>query len=62
MSAALPARLPARRTVGALALGLVLGLVLLDLARTGGLHPLALPPPVALGSGLAPSGAHCTQG
>ena len=53
---------PTRRVVGALALGAVLALVLLDLGRTGGLDPLALPSPVALGSGLAPTGAHCTQG
>lgn len=49
-----------RVTVGALALclmGLILGV---DLARSGAPDLFTAPPAIALGSGQAPTGAHCT--
>lgn len=55
------AALPGRATTGALVLTLVLAFVLADL-RAHPIDPLAVPAPAALGSGAAPSGAHCTQG
>lgn len=61
MSAPLPAR-PARAATGFLALALVAGMVLLDATRAPAPDPFAAPPPLALGSGQAPSGAHCTGG
>ena len=52
---------PGRATTGALVLVLALGLALADL-RAHAIDPLGAPAPAALGSGAAPSGAHCTQG
>ncbi|WP_372890350.1 hypothetical protein [Rhodosalinus sp.] len=48
-----------RRLTAALALALLAGLLLLDLSRSAPLDPFAAPPPIALGSGQAPGGAHC---
>lgn len=52
---------PGRTTTGALVLALTLAFVLADL-RAHPIDPLTAPAPAALGSGAAPSGAHCTQG
>lgn len=61
MSAPLPHR-PGRLAVAGTAL-LLLGLfVLADLGRSAPLDPFESPPPIALGSGQAPSGAHCSAG
>lgn len=52
-------RLP-RLGVGALALAFI-GLILaVDLARTGAPDLFTAPSAIALGSGQAPTGAHCT--
>lgn len=40
------------------ALGAV-GLIVLDQSQSAPLNPYTAPPMLALGSGLAPSGAHC---
>ena len=48
-----------RPVVGLLALALVAALIALDTAGTGLPDPFLSPPPVALGSGAAPDGAHC---
>jgi hypothetical protein len=58
MTAAPPSR-PARPLVGLLALILVGTIVFWDLLQTGLPDPFSVPPPVALGSGAAPAGAHC---
>ncbi len=58
MTAPRPSR-PARPVVGLLALLLVGLIVGWDLAQGGLPDPFRAPPPVALGSGAAPSGAHC---
>jgi hypothetical protein len=49
-----------RPQIGTLALALLAALVVLDAARTGLPEPFRMPLPLALGSGAAPSGAHCT--
>lgn len=56
-----PAR-PSRPVTGGLALALVAALLVLDLARTPLPDAFTLPPPLALGSGEAPAGAHCSGG
>ncbi|MBR3370786.1 MAG: hypothetical protein IKG52_09155 [Rhodobacteraceae bacterium] len=53
-------RMMSRPVVGGLALGLVLVILALDLARSGAPDLFAAPAPFALGSGEAPTGAHCT--
>ena len=59
MSAA-PAPRLTRPRVGLLALALVAAVIALDTARSGLPDPFRTPPPLALGSGAAPEGAHCT--
>ena len=54
------ARLPSRPATGLAALALIAALVLGDAAQSGLPDLHRAPPPVALGSGLAPTGAHCT--
>lgn len=54
-------RLPARSFVGALVLTGLVGLLVVDHAESRPINPFAAPPPVALGSGQAPQGAHCTD-
>jgi len=51
-----------RPVIGGLALVLVGALVLWDAAAHGLPEPFRNPPPVALGSGAAASGAHCSGG
>ncbi len=51
---------PGRPVVGLLALALVAAIIILDTARSGLPDPFLSPPPLALGSGAAPEGAHCT--
>lgn len=55
-----PAR-PGRIATGLLTLALIGLLLLLDAAQSLPINPHAAPPPVALGSGQPPSGAHCTR-
>ena len=50
---------PARPVVGLLALLLIGVIVTWDLAQAGLPDPFRAPPPLAFGSGAAPSGAHC---
>jgi len=52
----------ARPAIGTLALALVASIVAIDALRAAPIDPFAAPPPVALGSGLAPGGAHCSAG
>ena len=54
-------QLPGRPVVGMLALGLILVLLVVDDAESTPINPFNAPPVIALGSGEAPSGAHCTQ-
>lgn len=49
----------ARPVVGLLALALIGAIVGWDLAQAGLPDPFSAPPPIALGSGAAPAGAHC---
>ncbi|NBB98472.1 MAG: hypothetical protein GVY34_09945 [Alphaproteobacteria bacterium] len=49
-----------RVSVGVLALGLVTVILALDLSRSGAPDLFTAPPALALGSGQAPTGAHCT--
>lgn len=51
-----------RPTVGLIALALVAALVALDALRAEPVDPFTVPAPSALGSGQAPSGAHCSAG
>jgi hypothetical protein len=51
---------PGRTLVAVTVVSLILALVIADLSRSGGIDPFSAPPPLALGSGQAPSGAHCT--
>lgn len=49
------------RTFVALATMAIIGVVIaVDFAATDGIDPFSAPPPIALGSGQAPGGAHCT--
>lgn len=50
----------ARPLVALAVIGLVAGLTALDLVTAAPPDPFDAPPPVALGSGQAPGGAHCT--
>ena len=54
-------KLPGRSLVGTFALGCILLLLVVDNAESTPINPFNAPPVVALGSGEAPSGAHCTQ-
>jgi hypothetical protein len=54
-------QLPGRPVVGMLALGFILVLLVVDDAESTPINPFNAPPVIALGSGEAPSGAHCTQ-
>lgn len=54
-------RFPSRSVVALAAIAIILLLAGLDLKATGGIDPFDAPPPVALGSGQAPGGAHCTD-
>ena len=54
-------QLPGRPAVGMLALGFILVLLVVDDAESTPINPFNAPPVIALGSGEAPSGAHCTQ-
>jgi len=53
--------MPARRTVGLLALTLIIGLLLLDQVQSIPIDPFRAPAPMALGSGQAPTGGHCSN-
>lgn len=52
---------PGRTATGLLTLALIVLLLLLDARQSTPINPHAAPSPVALGSGQAPAGAHCTQ-
>lgn len=54
------APLLSRPRVGLLALALVAAIIGWDSARSGLPDPFRSPAPVALGSGAAPEGAHCS--
>ncbi|WP_169728762.1 hypothetical protein [Salinarimonas rosea] len=51
--------MPQRRTVGLALIAAIALLVALDIGASRPLDPFRAPPPAALGSGAAPSGAHC---
>ncbi|MCA2010338.1 hypothetical protein [Pararhodobacter sp. CCB-MM2] len=51
-----------RPLVSLIALVAVAGLLVWDSAATGLPDPFDFPAPVALGSGAAPTGGHCTAG
>ncbi|TQM92591.1 hypothetical protein [Roseinatronobacter monicus] len=51
-----------RPMTGFLALAFVLAIVALDLGATGAPDLFTAPPALALGSGAAPEGAHCSGG
>lgn len=53
---------PSRPKIGLVALALIAAIVSLDLLRADPVDPFSVPPPSALGSGQAPSGAHCSAG
>lgn len=52
---------PSRPMVGLIALALVATLVIWDAAARGLPIPFRFPAVIALGSGAAPTSAHCTQ-
>ena len=52
----------ARPVVGMLSLAFIAAVIAVDLLRAEPVDPFAVPPPVALGSGVAPAGAHCSAG
>jgi hypothetical protein len=52
---------PGRTSAGLLTLTLIGLLLLLHSQQSTPINPHAAPPPVALGSGQQPSGAHCTR-
>ena len=54
-------KLPSRPLVGTLVLVFLAALLLVDSAGSRPINPFTAPPPVALGSGQAPEGAHCTN-
>jgi len=54
------ASLPGRPLVGSLCMLFVIGLLLVDHAQSRPINPYQAPAPVALGSGVAPTAAHCT--
>lgn len=51
-----------RPLVGLAALVLVASIVALDALRSEPIDPFTVPAPAALGSGQAPTGAHCSGG
>lgn len=51
--------MPKRQTVGLGLLAAIAFLVAADIGASRPLNPFTAPPPVALGSGAAPGGAHC---
>lgn len=51
--------MPHRQTVGLALFAALVLLVAADLTASRPLDPFRAPPPVALGSGAAPQGAHC---
>lgn len=54
------ANLPGRPLVGSLSMVFVLALLLVDHGQSRPINPYQAPAPVALGSGVAPTAAHCT--
>ena len=54
------ANLPGRPLVGSLSMVFVLVLLLVDHRQSRPINPYQAPAPVALGSGVAPTAAHCT--
>lgn len=52
---------PGRTVTGLLTLAMIGLLLTLDAHQSTPINPHAAPPPVALGSGQAPAGAHCTR-
>ena len=52
---------PSRTVTGLMTLTLIGLLLIVDTRQSTPINPHAAPPPVALGSGQAPTGAHCTQ-
>jgi hypothetical protein len=52
--------LPGRPLVGSLSMVFVLVLLLVDHGQSRPINPYQAPAPVALGSGVAPTAAHCT--
>ena len=53
-------KLPGRPLVGSLSMVFVLVLLLVDHGQSRPINPYQAPAPVALGSGVAPTAAHCT--
>lgn len=53
--------LPGRSAVGAVTLLLLISLLAVDLVSSAPIDPYQAPHPIALGSGQAPKGAHCTS-
>jgi len=53
-------KLPGRPLVGSLSMVSVLVLLLVDHEQSRPINPYQAPAPVALGSGVAPTAAHCT--
>ncbi|MGQ9425247.1 hypothetical protein ACXYTJ_06085 [Gilvimarinus sp. F26214L] len=53
--------LPGRPAIGLLTLLLLVLLLVVDASLSTPINPYAAPAPVALGSGQAPEGAHCTD-
>ncbi|SDX62943.1 hypothetical protein [Roseicitreum antarcticum] len=53
---------PSRPLTGLLALLLLGGILLVDAAGSPPVDLFSAPPPLAFGSGQAPTGAHCTGG
>jgi hypothetical protein len=58
---ALSGALPGRRAVGVLTLALIISLLLLDQTQSVPVDPYKAPAPMALGSGQAPVGGHCSN-
>lgn len=56
-----PPASPARTATALIALAALAALVAMDIVRSGTVDPFDAPVPIALGSGQAPSGAHCTD-
>ena len=54
------ANLPGRPLVGSLSMVFVLVLLLVAHGQSRPINPYQAPAPVALGSGVAPTAAHCT--
>lgn len=54
-------KLPSRAAVGYLCLGFLSVLLVVDTLRSQPINPYAAPAPMALGSGEAPTAAHCTN-